>query len=44
MAYKIQRVNDLVTAVTEFSFFYERRGLFESSLMPFIEYKNNILK
>ncbi len=32
---RIQRVNDLVTAVTEFSFFYVRRGLFESHKLIF---------
>ena len=32
---RLQRVNDLVTAVTEFSFFYVRRGLFESHKLIF---------
>ena len=30
-----QRVNDLVTAITEFSFYYVRRGLFESHKLIF---------
>ena len=32
---RTQRVNDLVTAVTEFSFYYVRRGLFESHKLIF---------
>ena len=32
---RTQRVNDLVTAITEFSFYYVRRGLFESHKLIF---------
>ena len=32
---RIQRVNDLVKAVTEFSFFYTRIGLFEWNKLIF---------
>ena len=33
--HRTQRVNDLVTAITEFSFYYVRRGLFESHKLIF---------
>ena len=32
---RIQRVNDLVIVIIEFSFFYVRRGLFESHKLIF---------